>query len=79
MCSLYKYSDDFRSSSSMCSLYKYSDDFRSSSSMCSLYKYSDDFALADFSNSDSHFEQQVTELTRWCKENYLDQGDGIRI
>ena len=37
-----------------------------------LDKYSDDFALADFSNSDSHFEQQVNEVTRWCKDNYLD-------
>ena len=44
---------------------------RSSSSTCSLYKYSDDLALADFSNSDGHFEQQVTEVTRWCKDNYL--------
>ena len=50
----------------------YTDDFRSSSSTCSLYKYSDDSALADFSNSESHFEQQVTEVTRWCKDNYLD-------
>ena len=40
--------------------------------MCGLYKYSDDSALADFSNSDSHFEQQVTEVTRWSKDNYLD-------
>ena len=40
--------------------------------MCSFYKYSDDSVLADFSNSDSHFEQQVTEVTRWCKDNYLD-------
>ena len=50
----------------------YTDDFRSSRSTCSLYKYSNDSALADFSNSDSHFEQQVTEMTRWCKDNYLD-------
>ena len=50
----------------------YADNFRSSSSMCSLYKYSDDSALADLSNSDSHFEQQVTEVTRWSKDNYLD-------
>ena len=40
--------------------------------MCSLHKYSDDSALADFSNSDCHFEQQFTEVTRWCKDNYLD-------
>ena len=49
----------------------YTDDFRSSSSICSLNKYSDNSALADLSNSDSHFEQQVTEVTRWCKDNYL--------
>ena len=52
--------------------YIYTDDFRSSSSTCSLYKYSDDSVLADLSNSDSHFEQQVTEVTRRCKDNYLD-------
>ena len=40
--------------------------------MCNLYKYSDDSAMADFSNSDSHFEQQVTKVTRWCKDSYLD-------
>ena len=50
----------------------YTDDFKSSSSLCSLYKSSDDSALADFLNSDSHFNQQVTEVTRWCKDNYLD-------
>ena len=25
-----------------------------------------------FSNSDIHCKQQVTEGTRWCKDNYLD-------
>ena len=50
----------------------YADDFKSSSSLCSLYKYSDDSALADFSNSDSHFNQQVNEVTRWCKDNHID-------
>ena len=40
--------------------------------MCSLYTYTDDSALADFLNSDSHFNQQVNEVTRCCKDNYLD-------
>ena len=40
--------------------------------MCSLYKYSDHSAIADFSNSGRRFNQQVTEVTRWRKDNYLD-------
>ena len=40
--------------------------------MCSLYKYFDYSALADFSNSDSHFNQQVIEVTGWCVDTYLD-------
>ena len=36
------------------------------------YSYCGYSALADFWNPGSHFNQQVTEVTRWCKDNYLD-------
>ena len=50
----------------------YTDDVKSSSSLFSLFKYSDDSALADFSHSDSNFNQQVTQVTKWCKNIYLE-------
>ena len=35
--------------------------------------YFDNPTLADLSNSDSHFSDlQITEVIRWCKDNYLD-------
>ena len=37
-----------------------------------LIKYSDDSALADLSNSDSTYFDEVGRFSNWCKDNYLD-------
>ena len=49
----------------------YTDNFESSSSNL-LSTLMNDSALADAPNSDSHYIQLVSEVIRWCKDNYLD-------
>ena len=54
----------------------YTNDCRSTHDQQKTYKFSDDTAIVDFSESETIFEDSVSDFSGWCDQNFLELNVG---